>query len=64
MISLSLDVVALVIGLIVGVMVGATITCIIELRAGGAWDRGYHSGWESGYRCNANYKKPKEEEGK
>lgn len=60
MITLSIDIVALMIGLIVGILFGAVIVLWAELRDGGAWDRGYHSGWESGYKCNGKFEKPKE----
>lgn len=60
MITLSIDLAAFVIGLIIGIMFGAVIVLWGELRDGGAWDRGYHAGWESGYKCKANIEKPKE----
>ena len=60
MITLSIDLAALVIGLLIGAILGAVIVLWAELRDGGAWDRGYHTGWESGYKCKEKIEKPKE----
>lgn len=58
MITLSIDHAAFFIGLFVGIILGAVIVLWAELRDGGAWDRGYHTGWESGYKCKEKIEKP------
>ena len=49
MITWTFDFVALVVGWTIGMLMGAVITMLIEMRDGGAWDKGFFEGCDKKY---------------
>lgn len=48
MVTWTFDLLALSIGFIVGILVGGLLFAYMEMRDGGAWDKGFFEGCEKG----------------
>ena len=46
MVTLTFDLIALLVGFLIGVIVGVLVFALFELRNGGSWDIGFDDGCE------------------
>lgn len=46
MVTWTFDLVALIIGVILGIFIGAFVVLFVEMKDGGAWDKGFSDGFD------------------